>query len=248
MDKVIKFILITTLFLFISVHLSSQAALESEYDLPDQFTDNHDIEINIGFSQISPKFKFKNFTIHNIKEMENYQYQLPDSLLSDLSFEEIILFIYEDPTIAPYKPNYIYDVNNFNGFRELISRPSYNDVLIKLLDDSCHNPARYYFLSKLLHVLSLQSIQDYLSKELKSKILITFRGIVNIDSTLYEEEMVKDSRYVPQISFCLIAGTYLQFYYHDYFDHPHLESLGKLRVSKETLLKDLEMVIKEKSK
>ena len=96
----------------------------------------------ILFEYKNEKFSFDFMPVNEFTygEVAKLPYQLPDSLLSSLSTEELIWFCADHPFFALQDFITKSDIlENFNGFRELISRDNLLDELYNLVENIKYN-------------------------------------------------------------------------------------------------------------
>ena len=92
----------------------------------------------VRFDYTNQKFEFSEVEIidGSYEALSKVPYQLPEELLSQLTTEELILFCGDHPTFArprsSWKPEHL---REFNGFKELIRRDDYLNVLLSVLDE-----------------------------------------------------------------------------------------------------------------
>lgn len=107
------------------------------------------------YEVINTKFVPQNFSTDSRKEVENYQYQIPDSLLSELTTEELALYTMEYPAYIASLPNTIHskDFTDFNGFTELTKREHWIEYLTILIEKN-HSEGKDRSVTSLIKFLS----------------------------------------------------------------------------------------------
>ena len=95
--------------------------------------DHRVLEFSFQYKNEKFSFDFMPVSEFTYEEVAKLPYQLPNSLLSSLSTEELIWFCADHPIFV--LPQYFMEADileNFNGFRKLITRDNLWDELFKL--------------------------------------------------------------------------------------------------------------------
>ncbi len=122
-----KFILCLVLLIAICVNTFALAHLHSRDKSP---------RYELEFEVINPKFVPANFSSDSYKELKSYRYKIPESLLPELSTEELALYTVDYPVYG-FSTQYFKkrkDFNDFNGFVELTKRDHWVEELTALVD------------------------------------------------------------------------------------------------------------------
>jgi hypothetical protein len=128
-------------------------------------------KFRITYEVINPKFVPDNFTCSTFDELMNHHFQIPVTLLKELTNEELMRYILSTTEfmLNPYYPSLHSDISGFNGYTELISRTDWASDIIQL-------PQK--FLDEGDHVMLLHTLR-----------FITMRGVFT-KMTLQEQQQV----------------------------------------------------------
>lgn len=169
-------------------------------------------KFRITYEVINPKFVPDNFSCSTFDELKNHHFQIPETLLKELSNEELVRYVFSTTEFMVSSQRTVYnnDFSGFNGYTELISRPDWADDVINLPGE---------FLNKrddvmLLHSIRFSTMHDVFTKmtlHQQQQILMTMNGILSTHKTSNGEKYEIDGSVMQAIRYW--AGVILQSYY-----------------------------------
>ena len=174
----------------------------------------HDTEprFRITYEVINPKFVPDNFSCSTFDELKNHHFQIPETLLKELTNEELVRYIFSTTEfmMSAFFSVANHDFSGFNGYMELISRPNWADDVINL-------PGK--FLNErddvmLLHSFRFSTMYDVYTKmtlQQQQQILRNLNGILSLRKTANGEEYEIDGSVMQDLRYW--AGVVLQNYY-----------------------------------
>ncbi|PKN73883.1 MAG: hypothetical protein CVU50_01485 [Candidatus Cloacimonetes bacterium HGW-Cloacimonetes-3] len=164
----------------------------------------------ITYEVINPKFVPDNFSCNTYEELQNHHFQIPDTLLKELTNEELVKYILSttEYSLSPDFSVWNNDFSGFNGYNELIRRSVWADDIINLSGK---------YLDERNGVMFFQSVRFSTMHDVYTK--MTFQQqqqiLMNLKGFLSFQESSPEYVFVSLIGddLCYWAGAIIESYY-----------------------------------